>query len=127
MRLNQITLDVRDIARSKAFYRKLGFQLLVDSPHYTRFLAPDGDTTFSLHIAGDVAVSGATLYLETDDVDADKARLEAAGIVFDTDAVDQGYLWREAEFRDPDGHRWKLYHAGENRIDPPWRVKPGET
>lgn len=127
MRLNQITLDVRDIARSKAFYRKLGFQLLVDSPHYTRFLAPDGDTTFSLHIADDVAVSGATLYLETDDVDADKARLEAAGIVFDTDAVDQSYLWREAEFRDPDGHRWKLYHAGENRIDPPWRVKPGET
>ena len=127
MRLNQITLDASDIARSKAFYCRLGFQLLVDSPHYVRFLAPVGDTTFSLHIASDVVASGATLYLETDDVDAEKARLEAAGIVFETDAVDQRYLWREADFRDPDGHRWKLYHAGENRIDPPWRVKPGET
>ncbi|WP_394693406.1 VOC family protein [Hyphobacterium sp.] len=124
MQLNQVTLDVTDIEVSRAFYLKLGFRLLVDSPHYTRFLAPDGDTTFSLHIADDIAGSGATLYLETDDVDADKVRLEAAGIIFDTEAIDQSYLWREAEFRDPDGHRWKLYHAGENRINPPWCVKP---
>jgi len=124
MKLNQITLSVSNIARSKAFYLRLGFRLLVDSAHYTRFLAPDGDTTFSLHVAEGDVLSGATLYLETDNVDEEKARLEAAGIVFDTEVLDQSYLWREAEFRDPDGHRWKLYYAGENRIDPPWRVKP---
>lgn len=124
MKLNQITLTVGDIPRSKAFYERLGFRLIVSSPHYCRFLAPDGDTTFSIH-AGEVAGSdGAVLYLETEDVDAEAGRLAALGIDFETEPADQNWLWREADFRDPDGHRWKLYHAGENRIDPPWRVKP---
>lgn len=30
--------------------------------------------------------------------------------------------WREAILLDPDGHRVFIYHAGENRLDPPWRV-----
>lgn len=124
MKLNQITLTVGDIPRSKAFYERLGFRLIVSSPHYCRFLAPDGDTTFSIH-AGEVSGSeGAVLYLETEDVDAEARRLAALGIDFETEPADQNWLWREADFRDPDGHRWKLYHAGENRIDPPWRVKP---
>jgi catechol 2,3-dioxygenase-like lactoylglutathione lyase family enzyme len=123
MKLNQITLDVSDIAASRAFYQKLGFRLLVDSPHYCRFLAPDGDTSFSIHVADRVETSGATLYLESVDVDADVERLAAAGIAFDSPPADQRWLWREALFRDPDGHRWKLYHAGRNRLDPPWRVK----
>lgn len=127
MKLNQLTLDVSDIFRSKAFYRRLGFRLLVDSPHYCRFLAPEGDTSFSIHLTEEVTPSGAMLYLETDNVDAGKARLEAAGIVFDNEPTDQRWLWREAEFRDPDGHRWKLYHAGKNRLDPPWRVRPDEA
>jgi len=124
MKLNQLTLDVSDIPRSKAFYMKLGFRLLVDSAHYCRFLAPDGDTTFSIHVSDGPINSAATLYLETTDVDGDIVRLEASGISLDTEARDESWLWREAAFRDPDGHRWKLYHAGENRIDPPWRVKP---
>jgi len=33
------------------------------------------------------------------------------------------YLWREAVLRDPSGNRIKLYHAGENRLNPPWRVE----
>ncbi|MEE2565547.1 VOC family protein [Hyphobacterium marinum] len=124
MRLNQLTLTVSDIARSKAFYERLGFHLLVNSPHYCRFLAPDGGTTFSIH-AGEVTdTGGAVLYLETDNVDAEAARLAALGIAFETEPTDQSWLWREADFRDPDGHRWKLYHAGKNRVDPPWRVKP---
>jgi catechol 2,3-dioxygenase-like lactoylglutathione lyase family enzyme len=125
MQLNQITLNVRDIAESRNFYLLLGFRLLVDSPHYCRFLAPDGDTSFSIHVSQTVETGGATLYLESEDMDADFSRLSAAGIAFDTRPADQGWLWREAEFRDPDGHRWKLYHAGKNRLDPPWRVKDG--
>lgn len=123
MRLNQITLPVADIARSKAFYTALGFRLLVDSVHYCRFLAPDGDTTFSIHAEDGGFGTGAVLYLETDDMDADFARLKAAGIAFETSPTDESWLWREARFRDPDGHVWKLYFAGENRINPPWRVK----
>lgn len=124
MRLNQFTLPVRDIARSKAFYESLGFRLLVDSPHYCRFLAPQGDTTFSIHVEEGPIGIGPVLYLESADVDADHARLAAAGIVFDYPPRDERWLWREALLHDPDGHPIKLYHAGENRIDPPWRVKP---
>lgn len=123
MQLNQVTLDVTDIGVSRDFYLKLGFRLLVDSPHYCRFLAPQGEATFSIHVADTVRPGSATLYLESNDVDADHARLEADGVTFDTSPEDQGWLWREAVFRDPDGHVWKLYHAGENRIDPPWRVR----
>lgn len=122
MNLNQVTLPVRDIARSKAFYQGLGFRLLVDSAHYCRFLAPEGDTTFSIHAErGDIG-TGAVLYLESADMDGDYARLKAAGVTFETEPTDESWLWREASFRDPDGHRWKLYFAGENRVNPPWRV-----
>ena len=126
MQLNQITLPVADIGRSKAFYETLGFRLLVNSPHYCRFLAPAGDTTFSIHVeTGEInAPSGLVHYLETDDVDGGVATLTQRGIIFDTKPVDESWLWREAEFRDPDGHRWKIYSAGEARINPPWRVDP---
>ncbi|MEA1940976.1 MAG: VOC family protein [Pseudomonadota bacterium] len=123
MHLNQITLPVSDIPRSKAFYLRLGFRLLVDSPHYCRFLAPEGETTFSIQIeTGDIH-PGAVIYLEDDDMDARVRELEAKGLAFETRPEDQSWLWREAILRDPDGHKIKIYHAGQNRIDPPWRVK----
>lgn len=124
MRLNQITIPVSNIGRSKAFYMRLGFRLLVDSEHYTRFLAPDGDTTFSLHLSEEAVSPGAVIYLECDKVDAEVARLKERGFTFEDEAEDKGWLWREAVLIDPDGHRIKIYHAGKNRIDPPWRVKP---
>jgi hypothetical protein len=33
------------------------------------------------------------------------------------------WLWREARLRDPDGHRVCLYRAGQNRKNPPWRLR----
>jgi hypothetical protein len=33
------------------------------------------------------------------------------------------YLWREAVLHDPSGNKIKLYWAGENRLNPPWRVE----
>jgi catechol 2,3-dioxygenase-like lactoylglutathione lyase family enzyme len=122
VRLNQITIPVSDIPTSKAFYEKLGFRLLVDSPHYSRFLAPDGDTTFSLHVTSDPIHPGAVLYLECDDVDRQVDQLKAKGFQFLTEPEDMGWLWREAVLHDPDGHPIKIYHAGKNRVDPPWRV-----
>ena len=126
MQLNQITLPVSDIPRSKAFYLQLGFRLLVDSPHYCRFLAPEGDTTFSIHVEAGPVHPGAVIYLEDADMDARVRELEAKGLVFETQPEDQSWLWREAILRDPDGHKIKIYQAGENRIDPPWRVKTDE-
>ena len=88
MRLNQITIPVSNIGRSKAFYMRLGFRLLVDSEHYTRFLAPDGDTTFSLHLSEEAVSPGAVIYLECDKVDAEVARLKERGFTFEDEAED---------------------------------------
>jgi catechol 2,3-dioxygenase-like lactoylglutathione lyase family enzyme len=123
MRLNQITIPVTDLARSRSFYRRLGFRLLVDSPHYARFLAPEGDTTFSLQVADGPVSTGAVIYLECDKVDIEVARLRDRGFEFESGPEDMGWLWREAILKDPDGHKIKIYHAGKNRIDPPWRVE----
>jgi hypothetical protein len=38
------------------------------------------------------------------------------------DPTDQPYLWREAFLRDPDGNLIVLFSAGENRLNPPWRL-----
>ena len=126
MRLNQITLPSTDVIRGRDFYVRLGFTLLVDAPdHYMRFAAPEGGTTLSLHLvpampSGDTAV----IYLETETLDADVARLKAAGFTFWQDPKDETWLWREARLADPDGNEICLYHAGVFRLNPPWRVKP---
>jgi hypothetical protein len=42
--------------------------------------------------------------------------------VFEHGPIDQSWLWREARLRDPDGHVICLFSAGENRINPPWKL-----
>jgi catechol 2,3-dioxygenase-like lactoylglutathione lyase family enzyme len=37
--------------------------------------------------------------------------------------ADQTYLWREAVLRDPDETRIFIFHAGDNRLNPPWRLQ----
>ena len=125
MNLNQITIHVSNLDRSIAYYQSLGLVLIVNSPdnRYARFECPDGGTTFSLHEAADISPNGVSFYFEVDDVDARIKELKAAGVVFDTDPVDQRWLWREVWTRDPDGYRIGIYHAGENRRFPPWRIK----
>lgn len=123
MRLNQVTVAVSDVARAVAFYRALGLRTIVLADHYARFVCPDGDSTFSIHLSNHIVRSSTVVYFECDDLDATVARLKQAGIVFDSDPVDQRWLWREARLTDPDGNPVCLYHAGKNRIDPPWRIE----
>lgn len=129
MNLNQVTVEVSDIPRSRDFYHRLGLELIVSSDHYARFLCPavgGQGATFSIHLCDAVRPNGAGVYFECDDLDARVERLKASGIVFDNGPVDQRWLWREAWLRDPDGNRLCLYFAGENRVDPPWRVRPAD-
>jgi catechol 2,3-dioxygenase-like lactoylglutathione lyase family enzyme len=123
MRLNHITLPSSDVERSADFYRRLGLtQIVADYPNYARFLAPEGDTTLSLHRTDRVPQGSGSIHFEVEDVDGAVDRLKRAGFEFACDPVDQPYLWREAILLDPDGHRVFIFHAGENRIDPPWRL-----
>lgn len=123
MNLNQVTLPATDIARSAAFYRALGLVQIVASPHYARFECPEGDATFSIHLRDTVPVdTGVVVYFECADLDARVARLQAAGIAFTQLPTDERWLWREARLRDPDGNVLCLFHAGQNRRNPPWRI-----
>tara|TARA_R110002124_G_scaffold158629_1_gene325774 strand:- start:96 stop:470 length:375 start_codon:yes stop_codon:yes gene_type:complete len=123
MNLNQVTLPVLDMKKAVAFYQVLGFTLIVDTPHYVRFECPVGDSTFSLSLEPDSTANGAVIYFEHAELDSWVSELQAKGIEFVQLPTDEAYLWREAVLFDPSGNKLKLYWAGDNRLNPPWRVK----
>ncbi|NVJ50747.1 MAG: VOC family protein [Gammaproteobacteria bacterium] len=123
MNLNQVTLPVRDLAIAIDFYQRLGFKLIVRSDQYARFECPEGDATFSLALDLDNFNNGATVYFESAVLDHWVNELKARGISFAQEPTDERYLWREAILFDPSGNRIKLYWAGENRKNPPWKIK----
>lgn len=128
LNLNQVTLPVVvDFDGSVAFYRAMGFELIVHSPpRYARFGCPEGDATFSLHVAENASTgNGVVVYFECADLDAQVERVRAAGIAFSQPPVEQPWRWREARLLDPSGNELCLFSAGEFRRNPPWRVKPG--
>jgi catechol 2,3-dioxygenase-like lactoylglutathione lyase family enzyme len=109
--LNQVAVPVTDVERSVEFYRRLGLVLIVKSlPNYARLECSDGGATFSLYRVDCV------------DVDETVRRLRDNGMRFEGDPQDQPWLWRETYLRDPDGNQICLYHAGQNRRFPPWRL-----
>jgi catechol 2,3-dioxygenase-like lactoylglutathione lyase family enzyme len=125
MNLNQITIHSTDVVRATRFYQQLGLLLIVDaSPRYVRFACPSGDSTFSISHTEQAFIDDTTLYFEVDDVDQTCEHLKHQGIRCDTAPEDQRWLWRESSLSDPDGHHLKIYAAGTNRKNPPWRVKP---
>ena len=124
MNLNQVTLPVRNVQEAVDFYVGMGFLQIVDSPDYARFESLDGDATFSIH-KSDVRNAGreVIIYFETERLDELVEELKARGVEFLEDPADKRWLWREARLNDPSGNEICLYHAGENRKNPPWRVK----
>lgn len=121
--LNQVTLPALNVAASVAFYRSMGFVLIVDAPHYARFKSTVGNTTFSVHAADAVAEGPkVVVYFECEALEHTVAELRAKGLHFTHELQDRPWLWREARLVDPSGNVICLYHAGENRLNPPWRV-----
>ena len=106
-----------------AFYRRMGFLQIVDTPHYARFECSDGGATFSLSLTEGKFTNGSVIYFEHEKLDELVDRLKADGFAFDQGPKDMSYLWREAVLHDPSGNKIKLYWAGENRRNPPWRVE----
>ncbi|WP_226702947.1 VOC family protein [Microbulbifer elongatus] len=122
MNLNQVTMPVSNMEEATAFYREMGFIQIVDTPHYARFECPEGDSTFSLSLTSGDCSNASVVYFETEKLDSWVNELKAKGFTFSQEPVDQPYLWREAVLFDPSGNKLKLYWAGENRKNPPWRV-----
>lgn len=123
MDLNQVTLPVTDMEVAAEFYRRMGFLQIVDTPHYARFECTEGVATFSLSLTDAGSASSSTIYFENEALDDLVIDLKQRGIEFTQDPTDMSYRWREAVLFDPAGNKIKLYWAGDDRRNPPWRVE----
>ncbi|PYS87704.1 MAG: glyoxalase/bleomycin resistance/extradiol dioxygenase family protein [Acidobacteria bacterium] len=125
MNLNQVTIYTDKPLETVEFFQKLGLLLIVDSlPRYARLECPDGDATLSIQTADSVtSMNNIVLYFECERLDEEVARLKSLGLIFEEDPTDREWLWRQAYLVDPNGNRICLFRAGENRKNPPWRVK----
>lgn len=123
MNLNQVTLPVKNMPESVQFYLKLGFTQIVDTPHYARFTCPEGNASFSLSLEDGNFENHSVIYFEHENLDALFNTLTQKGITFEQKPTEQSYLWKEAILKDPSGNKIKLYWAGDNRLNPPWRVE----
>lgn len=83
MELNQVTLPAIDVAASIRFYRTMGFELIVEEPHYARFRSSVGDATFSVHAVGEISGPSQTVvYFECQSLDEQVVALQAKGSSF---------------------------------------------
>jgi len=124
MNLNQVTVPALDITASVAFYERLGLELIVLSPHYARFVCPQGGASFSVHLVPHLAAPSPTVvYFETSPLDEKVNDLKRNGLSFSQEPRNEPWLWREARIVDPAGNVVCLYWAGENRLNPPWRIE----
>jgi catechol 2,3-dioxygenase-like lactoylglutathione lyase family enzyme len=109
----QIQVSVADIDRSVAFYRDvLGIPLLFQVPGQPMAFFASGDVRLYLGVPEPDFASRCLLYFRVDDIDAEHARLVAAGVQFMSDPHivhrdDSTALWM-AFFTDPDGHNLVL-------------------
>ncbi len=125
MNLNQITIPSLELTKSIQFYQTLGLNLIVESlPHYARFECRDGSSTFSIHKVEQLPKGeGIWIYFECQNLDEYVSELTSKGFKFEELPNDKNWLWREARLKDPDNNQLILYYAGNNRLNPPWRIK----
>ncbi|WP_173077052.1 VOC family protein [Phytohabitans rumicis] len=112
----QIHISVRDIDRAVAFYRDvLGIPLLFQVQGQPMAFFASGDVRLYLGVPeGAEFASKCVLYFRVDDIEAEHARLVAAGVpahgephLVHRDATTE--LWMSS-FTDPDGHTLVLMH-----------------
>jgi catechol 2,3-dioxygenase-like lactoylglutathione lyase family enzyme len=125
MNLNQITIPSVDLEKSIPFYQTLGLKLIVKLlPHYARFECPAGTSTFSIQQVEKLTTgNGIHIYFECVNLDKYVSELLDKGIEFQEMPNDKNWLWREAHLKDIDNNHLILYYAGENRLNPPWKLK----
>lgn len=118
-----LTLLVPDYDAGIEFYRdRMGFTLVADTPlggdkrwvlvapsgeRGARLLLARADTPEQVARIGDQTGGRVMLFLETDDFDADHARLTAAGVRF-LEAPRHEAYGSVAVFADPFGNKWDL-------------------
>jgi lactoylglutathione lyase len=110
-RVDYVIVYVEDLDRSVAFYRDLvGLELRFQEPSYAEFvtegtrfaLFPRANLTELLGRPGGAGPTAEVAFL-VDDVDAEAARLRAAGATILSGPVDRPWRQRTLHLADPDG------------------------
>ena len=129
-RLSLITLGVRDLERSRAFYEALGWTTGAKEGDDVAFFQAGG-MVVALWDRGKLAEDsvvedgggwgGVTLAYNTrsnDEVDAVIAEAEAAGATIGRPGAETFWGGYSGVFIDPDGHPWEVAH------NPRWTIEP---
>jgi predicted enzyme related to lactoylglutathione lyase len=110
MKLDHLTLSVKDRERSRDWYVKvLGLKVEFDVPaRNATALQDDGGFTIFVEQSGVPPTAGTALYFSVDDVDASSSQMVARGVEFahPPQKVFWGY---GSELVDPDGYRIRLW------------------
>lgn len=129
-----LNLPVRDLERSKAFYRHIGFRvnpMHEKASHLASFLIGARDFVLMLFpehafrgfVNNEIAdlAKGTEMLINIDaqsreEVDqlADRVR-EAGGLIYAEPGETQGWMYAFG-FADPDGHRWSMLHMDVSRM-----------
>lgn len=129
-RLSLITLGVRDLERSRAFYQALGWTTGAKEGDDVAFFQAGGMVVAlwdRAKLAEDSVVEdgggwgGVTLAYNTrsnDEVDAVIAEAEAAGATIGRPGAETFWGGYSGVFIDPDGHPWEVAH------NPRWIIEP---
>jgi hypothetical protein len=127
-RVSLITLGVTDLARSKAFYARLGWQ--GQEVEETVFFAAGGmalvlwgrnklaaDAGVADSAAGFAGIVLAHNVRSPEDVDEILSRAAEAGAVVTRPAAETFYGGYAGYFADPDGHLWEVAHNPGFRLE----------
>ena len=107
--IDNIELNVSDIARSKAFYASaFGWSFVDYGPTYTEF--SDGRLTGGFTTGEPVRPGGPLIILYADDLEGTQLRLKAAGVIISREVFDFPG-GRRFHFIDPDGYELAVWSA----------------
>lgn len=106
-----LAFGVRDRRASGRWYAEhLGFELLYDAPEigWCAMSTPVPGVVIGFSDVEEVTPGGPVPTFDVRDLDAARARLEAAGVRFDGPPIEHEGLARLSTFYDPDGHALML-------------------
>ncbi len=105
--IDAVTIAVKNMARSVAFYRALGFVIRYgdEEASFTSFHAGPGYLNLQFSPSVRVPRNWGRVIFHVSDVDAMFARVRAAGFEPDFEPTDADWGERYFHLRDPDGHQ----------------------
>ncbi|GHA46890.1 glyoxalase [Amylibacter ulvae] len=122
-RISMVTLAVKNLKKSRKFYKKLGFEEAEGGNDQIAFYKLGGqffslysrdaltkDLCMPVHGRSTGGISLATNYTSREEVDAAYARAVEAGAIIVTEPTEVFWGGYSGNYADPDGHLWEVAH-----------------